>query len=121
MRLNTSKQLFDAEGLDHIVIATYAKCQDLISIFLFSAEEEDGDTHLFAQVFTYGESIALRQHDIKDHEVWVMLTRKAQRKCAVQGRIDLIAFVFERIPDKLHNLGFVVNDQDNASRLLLFR
>src|SRR5699024_11237612 len=81
--------LFEAEGLGHIVIAADGQTGDLVRGVITRGEEDDGSVHAdLAQAASDGEAVHVRQHHVEDEEVDVGMFGQAQGRGAVGGGDD---------------------------------
>ena len=94
-------QLSHAEWLGHIVVC--AKLQPNYPVYLLalSGEHEYRNISLAAQYSTDLEAVELRKHDIKDNQVWLILSCKSKATFTVFGGIEVIALMLQVVPDGL--------------------
>ncbi len=120
MRLDASRELVGAEGLDDVVVGAESKSSDFVDFFLSRRYHEERRIFFPTDGAADGEAIRVWQHEVEQDEVEVFGERLFLTFFAVGDDFHGKVVGFEVVALKLCNRFVVLDDQDafHASPLL---
>jgi hypothetical protein len=112
-RLNASKQLFQGEGFDEVVIRTAAQTGHAIRDGIPRGEEHDRRAVAGgSQGLENRKAIERWQHDVKDGGIVGMILRHLQPLAAIARGVHGIATAPQREHDGLAQAGGIFDDEE---------
>ena len=114
-RLDSCFDFQDVEGLGHVVVGAVFKAQDLIHILALGRQHDDRDIALFTDSLADGNTVQLRQHDVKQNQVVIPGFKHGERFFTVHGAFRFVSFLFQSILQTLQDQRFVINQENPFS------
>ena len=116
-RFDARSQLFDAEGLGHIVVRAEFKAKNAVAFVTASCEQNDGEMPLgriFPDGAAHAQAVWRRHHPIKDECVRYSLLHRVQHLVARGEIFRFKAGVLQAEGCKLSDIRFVIYNIDQG-------
>ena len=110
-RPDAQQHLADGERFGDVVVGPKVEARNLVVLRAFCCKENNRNVTgglVAAQMFSYFKAIHSSHHNIKQDELIVGYIQR-QRLLAGVGRVDLIAFGLQVVPEYLTEIFLVVN------------
>jgi hypothetical protein len=111
-RPHPAAELPDREGLGDVVVGAELEPEHLVEFVVPGGEHDDGDGALGPEPLAHLEPVELRQHQVEDDEIHVLLGEARERLLAVTRVDDAEPVALERVAQELLDGVFVVNEED---------
>ena len=114
-RFDTGDERLRAEGFGHVVVGPQFQSYDGVRFFGFGGQHNDGNHGGFRsrpQSFADLKAVDLRQHQVEDDQVGLLLFRVLKTFRAGFGRDRSKALFLQIDFDQLENVVFVFNDEN---------
>jgi hypothetical protein len=109
---NPAAELADRERLRDVVVRPELEPDDLVELVVAGRQHDDRDRAPGAQAAAHFQPVQLREHDVEDHEVDVVLIEAGESLLSVPGLDDPKALPLEREREHLLHRFLVVDEQD---------
>jgi hypothetical protein len=118
---DAGQQLVKGEGFDQIVVCADVEASHAVGHGVFGGEHQDRNITPVAgpQPPANLQPVEPRHHHVEDHQIGGTVPRLDQSALAVESDVDCVAFVGQPPADEIHDLAFVVNDQNPLGHLSL--
>ena len=111
--LHPRDQLPHGEGLGDVIVCADLQPQHLVRFLLAGGQDDHGDVvSLFPEGAAHVKADHLRQHHIQQDDVGILRPGFGQTVCAVVGLHGAVAFPLEVEAQNVHDIFFVLHDQD---------
>ena len=110
--LDTGRQLLHIERLDHEIIRAQLQSENLVKDLALCRYHDNRLCGYFAYLAADLPAILLRQHQIQQHKIRLILLEGIYAFHAVSHGLDIIALIFEIYFQQVTDVGVVVHNQD---------
>lgn len=115
-----ASRLCETEGLGDVVVGPGVEPHDRVDLVGAGREDEDGDrAALGPDAATHLEPVDLRQAEVEEHEVGVLLGT-VERSDTVLAHVDVVAFSPQRTRQRFGD-GWVVLRQEHSGHVTVLR
>jgi hypothetical protein len=111
---HSTPELADRKRLGDVVVRPELEPEHLVQLVVARGQHDDRNRAVGAQPLAHLEPVELRQHQVENDEVDVLLGELRERLLAVPGMDDSEPVAFERVRQKLLNGLLVVDEQDRG-------
>ena len=100
------------ERLRHVVVGAELEADDRVDVVRAGREHEDRRLGPAADLAADLEPVALREHEVEDHEVGIEPRMQRERLVSVECRDDPEALLLQVQPKEVDDVPLVVDDED---------
>ena len=104
------------ERLRDVVVGAELEPDDRIDVVASRGEHDHGRLAAPADLAADLEPITLGQHQVEDHQVWIVARIQRERLLAITRRDDAEPLLLEVEPQQVDDVPLVVDDQDRFHR-----
>ena len=110
-RLDPALDLQRVKGLGHVIVRPVIQAQDLVHVISARREHDDRHFREFADLLQDLEAGQLREHDIEQDDIKLLLADLGHRLLAVIGAVDFISLLHEAESEPLDDHSLIIHDQ----------
>ena len=100
------------EWFGDVIIGTKFEANKLVGFFTAGGEHDDGDIGFAAEGTADVKAVETREVEVKDNEIWGVVTGTGEGIEPITGGMDAIVALFEVVASDFNNFRFVINDED---------
>ena len=111
-RLDPGNQRAGMERLGDVVVGAQLQADDRVDHVVARSEHHDRDIAPSAQLAAHLEAVQLGQHQVEDHQIWIVSGVEGEGLLAIGRGDHRPALLFEIEPEQLDDVALVVDHED---------
>jgi hypothetical protein len=119
--LHASEQLARGKRLGQIIVRAHLETDDAVDLLRARGQHQNRNSGIGTDATAYFESVHARQHHVKNHNIWPLVSRHRDGLIARGGHDHVIASLLKVVAQRVQQIRFVVYDEHPGHSGLLNR
>src|SRR5215208_672334 len=117
-RVDARQELVETKWLGNVIVRADAKAVHLVRLTRACGEHEHGRLESFVpKRAQHAKAVDSREHDVEDDDIGFVTPRGEEAALAIGRRGDDQPVPLEIVPERIHHVGIVLDDEHSARRV----